>query len=84
MALLNALPDTSLLSPTQRLALFRLLPMTGRKDDIRNWRPILLQNTDSRIISQDLTQGLSRSFPTWSMPNRQLHPGTVDWDEYQA
>ncbi|KAK9358621.1 hypothetical protein V1504DRAFT_265641 [Lipomyces starkeyi] len=68
-ALLIAFPETGLLSPTKCQALFRLLPMTGRKDDIRNWRPILLQNTGSRIISQDLIQ--ERSFPTWSILNGQ-------------
>ncbi|KAK9369748.1 hypothetical protein V1509DRAFT_638423 [Lipomyces kononenkoae] len=54
LSAINALPDTGLLSHTQCQAKVRLFPKTGSKDDIRNWRPISLQNTDCRIISKAL------------------------------
>jgi len=51
LEILNQTAITGRLSSSQSIAQFHLIYKKGDKDDIRNYRPIALINTDARIIS---------------------------------
>ena len=51
------------LAYTQYQAVITLLYKKGVREDIRNWRPISLINTDSKIISKILSERLKKVLP---------------------
>ena len=51
------------LSPSQYNAILTLLYKKGEREDIRNWRPISLLNTDYKIITKILAERLKKVLP---------------------
>ena len=51
------------LAYSQYLALIVLLYKKGRREDIRNWRPISLSNTDVKIMSKILAERVKKVLP---------------------
>ena len=67
------------LSNSQKQALITSLHKSGARDDIGNWRPISLLNTDYKIISKAIANKISQSLPfvisdvqTASVPGRSI------------
>jgi len=58
LEILNQTAITGRLSYSQSIAQFHLLYKKGDRDDIRNYRPIALINTDARIISAAINSRL--------------------------
>ena len=52
------------LSPSQYNAILTLLYKKGEREDIRNWRPISLLNTDYKIITKILAERLKKVLPS--------------------
>lgn len=76
---LNFCFDKGLLSDSMRLAIIRLLYKKNSKEDIRNWRPISLLNTDYKIGTKSLANRLKQMLPfllnpdqTCSVPGRSI------------
>jgi hypothetical protein len=67
------------MSPSQREALLKLLYKKRTKEQLKNWRPISLLNTDYKIIAKALSLRLRQILPslvntaqTCSIPNRTI------------
>lgn len=55
---------TNTLSSSQYNAILTLLYKKGEREDIRNWRPISLQNVDYKIITKILAECLKKVLPS--------------------
>ena len=55
--------DNRELSYSQYLAVITLLYKKGTREDIRNWRPISLLNTDYKVLSKVLAERLKKVLP---------------------
>ena len=76
----NTVLNRKLLTPTQRQAVLICIYKNGDRNDISNWRPISLLNTDYKLITKTLTnrikptlQHIISKYQTACVPNRQMH-----------
>ena len=61
LLLYNDIFDNDELCYTQYQAIIRLIYKKGERRDIKNWRPISLQNVDMKIISKILAERLKKT-----------------------
>lgn len=76
----NEVYQSSCLSSTQRTGIIRIIYKKGARDDLSNWRPISLLNTDYKIMTKALTNRVKKVIAsiihpdqTCSVPHRTIH-----------
>ena len=60
MQMVNAVEEKTSLSYSQRTGIIRIIDKKGNQNDLKNWRPISLLNTDYKIITKALTNRLKK------------------------
>ena len=70
------------MSSSQYRAIITLLYKKGDREDLANWRPISLLNTDYKIITKILAQGLKSVLPKLVHPDQhRLLQDVIDYSE---
>ena len=76
--------DAKSLTDTMRRAVITLIPKKGDTEDLNNWRPISLQNCDSKILAKIIANRLRPNLETLtsvsqacSVPGRQIQDHTI-------